>query len=109
MSFNKLFYNTVICNDLGSSIEFAPQFLCPKCKYIWSPSQTLSVNPDGTLEFNQLITFPIPDHNNPETSEFCVLSGKIISLFIAIHKDATHSIILISTRSIPDNWWMKGQ
>lgn len=93
MSYDKLFYDSVIFTDVRE--EFGPRFICPKCKHRWQTKVKLTVPPTtASIEDNQRRMFRCPS------------CGIKINLYVAVKLIDGKSYIEISKVPIlREDWW----
>ena len=90
-----------------------PHLICPVCKRDWTPKLSLGSTLPPAFDFNKKVSFIVPSHNNVKTSQPCILSGQMIELFVAVHRDANGLSICIQRSDaegaggIPANWWQR--
>lgn len=109
MSFNLLYFDSVVL----SANQMTPHFHCPVCGKDQSLrtwfSIPVAVPPNAILNSNKLTTFTIPNHYDKavaNATDFCSGSGQQIQLYVAQHRDLTHSLATcISVEPIPVDWW----
>lgn len=90
---NSLILNRVEITDLTSGLN--PQFQCPTCHYAWKPKLSLTTTPVATFDYNQQTDFIVPPHVNPATGAQCNASNQTVALFVAVHKDAKGTCVVV--------------
>jgi Zn-finger nucleic acid-binding protein len=106
---SKLIFNAVKFDEAS----LAPNFLCPECKGVWQPKLDLTqLAKSESYDFNKLVSFLIPNHQNEKAKTVCSMQGKTIELFMAVHKDKNGYACCIQksseegTNGITGNWWI---
>ncbi len=92
-AYGNLAFDSVAFGDLANGVN--PHFQCPICHFAWQPKLDLGTNFSATFDYNQKTNFTIPEHTNPQTQTQCSASNQTIALFIAVHKDAAGTYLII--------------
>lgn len=113
MSVNNLLYFDVAPL---SNTQLSIHFHCPICGNDDYPNyshrtwfnKVIAVPQQTNININAQFATIIPAHNDLATGLPCGGSGQAITLYGAIHKDATHPLACcISVNPIPANWWQQ--
>jgi len=110
----------VIRTLIFNSIDFVrledgvhPHLICPKCKRAWIPKLSLGTSFPVSFDVNRKVSFTAPTHNNLKTGLPCELSGALIELFVAVHRDENGTQICIQRSDaegaggIASDWWVR--
>ena len=105
-----MYFNSVGFVRLEDGIH--PHMICPICKRDWTPAISFGSTFPATFDFNKKVSFTVPSHNDAKTSQPCILSGRKIELFVAVHRDADGLQIRLQRSDaegaggIQANWWV---
>jgi hypothetical protein len=109
---SKLIFNAVKFDEAS----LAPNFLCPECKSVWQPKLDLTqLTKSASYDFNKLVSFLVPDHQNEKAKSVCSMQGKTVELYMAVHKGKEGYMCCLQksneegAKGIPVNWWVKVQ
>jgi hypothetical protein len=112
MSYNKLFFNAIDLNVVRLQDGLHPHMNCPVCGRGWTPNLSLGTSFPASFDVNRKISFTAPTHLNPKTNLQCGLSGQLIELFVAVHRDANGVRFRIQKAceegvgGIQADWWV---
>jgi hypothetical protein len=82
---NTLNFNALTFVSLEDGLH--PRIVCPVCKKTWTPQLVFGTLTDGDYDFNDLVAFTFPDHDD------CLFSGQTISWFVAVHRDGNGTVV----------------
>jgi len=96
MSYNKMYYNSVLCDKTEDGIDFGPRLLCPVCsgRPVFQPKTSFKTG-NKVFDFNQQVAFMMPCCGTP------------IVLYVAVHKEKGENGAsrCISAAPIELDWW----
>lgn len=101
-----LIIDGVSCESLQGGVQL--NLRCPVCGYNWSQTVSLGSGFSLPFDFNQLVSFTVPQH-------VCVDSGGIVNLFIAVHSDSNGIVVCVQRSDaegavgISTDWWVHSQ
>ena len=85
MVIRQLVFKSIQCTSVETGVTVNSK--CPTCGFDWTETISLS---EGTIvneafDFNNEITYTIPEHVNPKTQQPCTLSGEDVKFYLAVH------------------------
>lgn len=110
MSYTKLFLDSLDFVRLEDGVGV--WLICPVCKRRKLIKRSMGATFPEVYDFNQKVSFTIPEHLGINELP-CEASGKLLELWVAVHRDADGLKICIQKTSdegfygIPTDWWQQ--
>jgi len=119
VNYKTMIFQGITFTSLQDGVK--PHFKCPVCGYTWTPTLNLGTEFPEPFDFNQTVSFAIPNHQG------CTESNYRVELYIAVHSEDSivqsqikrsdteggggESLMMEgfegATSGIPVDWWVK--
>ena len=111
MVVRQLVFKSIQCTAVETGVTVNSK--CPLCGFEWTENLSLSEGTivDETFEFNNQITYAIPEHVDPKTQQPCIFSGEDVKFYLAVHCVGDDLKVFVQRSDaegavgIPVDWW----
>jgi hypothetical protein len=111
MVIRQLIFKSVQCTSVEAGVTVNSK--CPTCGFDWAATTSLNegTNENETFDFNNEITYSIPEHVDHATQQRCDCSGEDVKFYLAVHCVGEDLKVYVQrsdaegASGIPVDWW----